>query len=97
MTIENEGLRGLGNIIADAAGGKSVRGRTGSAVRQRSGVPEETGTFRRLAPVGNRIGDEDTARTLLAALKEGVVADPLGNLALQADGLDAGSVTALSW
>lgn len=97
MSIENEGLRGLGSIPPDVAGGTVRRGRTESPQRRQPGVPEETGTFRRLAPVNNRLESEASAHELLSALQKGIAADPLGSLALQADGLNADSVNVLNW
>lgn len=97
MSIENEGLRGLGSILTDAVGGTLRRGRTESPQRPRSGVSEETGTFRRLAPVNDRLESEASARELLSALQGDIAADPFGSLALQADGLNADSVNVLNW
>ena len=97
MSIENEGLRGLGSIAPDIAGGTVRRGRTESPQRRQPGVSEETGTFRRLAPVNNRLESEASARELLSALQGSIAADPFGSLALQADGLNADSVNVLNW
>jgi len=97
MSIENEGLRGLGNIPPDAAGVSLRRSRAETPQRRQSGVSEETGTFRRLAPVNDRLESEASARELLSALQGDIAADPFGSLALQADGLNAGSVNVLNW
>ena len=97
MSIENEGLRGLGSILTDAVGGALRRGRTESPQRRQPGVPEETGTFRRLAPVNNRLESEASARELLSALQGSIAADPFGSVALQADGLNSDSVNVLNW
>ncbi len=97
MSIENEGLRGLGNIPPDAAGVSVRRGRVETPQRRQSVVSEETGTFRRLAPVNDRLESEASARELLSALQGDIAADPFGSLALQADGLNADSVNVLNW
>ena len=97
MSIENEGLRGLGSIAPDIPGGTIRRGRTESPQRRQPGVPEETRTFRRLAPVNNRLESEASAQELLSALQKGIAADPFGSVALQADGLNADSVNVLNW
>ena len=97
MSIENEGLRGLGNIRPDAAGVSLQRGRAETPQRRQPGVSEETGTFRRLAPVNNRLESEASARELLSALQGSIAADPFGSVALQADGLNADSVNVLNW
>ena len=97
MSIENEGLRGLGSISPDVAGGTVRRGRTESPQRRQPGVPEETRTFRRLAPVNNRLESEASAQELLSALQKGIAADPFGSVALQADGLNSDSVNVLNW
>lgn len=97
MSIENESLRGLGSIPPDVAGVSVRRGRIETPQRRQPGVSEETGTFRRLAPVNNRLESEAAARELLSAMRGGIAADPFGSLALQADGLNADSVNVLNW